>query len=587
MPLAPDPRRPAAERAIRSRRRRVFGGRLHAAFAIGLAAALAILLSALFLRIDLPVSLPFAARPLDPSTHAQIAALDTPLSITAVIGRNHPARVPAERLLDAIDKAGRTLGRPLSVSVVDPHRDFARAAGLLREFGVSSNAILFESGGRRFAIDAWDLFDSPPSPGDSSSGPAPAGPAPSSPGALPPANPAPPPSGPASSDASPAGLAPAPSAPPAMLAPSPTSLAPTSLRRLGAFRGEAACAAAIARLAARRAPVAYALAGHAERGFDDYDPLFGYSSFAREIRRQGYDLRILPMLDANGIPPDCDVLLSAAPRDALSAAEASLVSDYVMAGGRLLLLARRDVANGFEPLLGRFGISFLPYVATSPRTLTGAEVVSDSFADHPVARGMRNAAVVFNAPGVLSVHAAAPAEDTLVSWPSPHAAPAPVARAGSIVVSSRPLHFRASAVVPAPDGLRRDNASPWPDPLPGERSGLALLAAAEYGSDAADLARRTPRIVVAADPDFASNAMLGHGRNGNRNLLLSALDWLSDNPAAAAVAPADAPVRPAISRRQLALFVALSVAGLPAAVLLLGALCLAARRRHTSPKPTP
>ncbi|MGI6496659.1 MAG: Gldg family protein [Kiritimatiellia bacterium] len=296
-------------------------------------------------------------------------------------------------------------------------------------------------------------------------------------------------------------------------------------------------------------------------------PLAGYSSFAREIRRQGYDLRILPPLSASGVPADCDVLVAAGPRDTLSPGEAALVSDYVLRGGSLLLLARRDALTGLEPLLARFGVSILPYVALSPQTLTGADVVADRFAEHPITRNLHRSTVVFSSPGVLStVPPPAPG--------APRADPRPEDRYSS---------FRATAIVGSPASLRRDDTSPRPDAP--ARNGLALFVAAERGTNAVDLAFHPPRIAVAADPHLGSNAMLGRGRNGNRTLLLSALDWLASNPAADAFAPPANLQRPPLARRRKALFVALSVAGFPGAILLLGAATLARRNRKVAPTP--
>jgi hypothetical protein len=491
-----------ARRAIRRRTRRVFGARLHAAVAGGLAIALAVLLGALALRLEASYTLPFAANAPDDATLHQLALLDTPVSLTAVIERGHPASAPVRQLLRRLRKASPHL----HVRHLDPYRDVSAAADLLDTFETRVNALLFESRGQRLAIPADDLFDYADTPGNG--------------------------------------------------APRPV-----------AFRGEAVCAAALARLASARTPVAYALSGHGERDFADYDPLAGYSSFAREIRRQGYDLRILPPLSASGVPADCDVLVAAGPRDTLSPGEAALVSDYVLRGGSLLLLARRDALTGLEPLLARFGVSILPYVALSPQTLTGADVVADRFAEHPITRNLHRSTVVFSSPGVLStVPPPAPG--------APRADPRPEDRYSS---------FRATAIVGSPASLRRDDTSPRPDAP--ARNGLALFVAAERGTNAVDLAFHPPRIAVAADPHLGSNAMLGRGRNGNRTLLLSALDWLASNPAADAFAPPANLQRPPLARRRKALFVALSVAGFPGAILLLGAATLARRNRKVAPTP--
>lgn len=494
----------AARHAIRRRRRRSFGGGFHALLQCALALVVASVVSAILFRFnpDIDIAVPFSRGVLDDGTRAQIAALDAPLSITAVVERNHFGFDRIRRLLRAIRLAGVATQRELKIERVDPHRDVARAAELLEGSGVRINTVFFESQGKSLAIPVEEFFDYAVDE-------------------------------------------------------------ETGKRHPTSFRGEAVCSAAMARVASTRAPVAYALSGHGERGFDDYDPLVGYSTLAREIRRQGYDLRTLMLVDSGGVPDDCDVLVVAGPRNELVDGEADRVAAYMAKGGRLLLLQDRGRSSGLEPLLARFGIVPRPLTAVSQRTLTGYEVVVGDFARHQMVRGMDHSSAVFTSPQVLGTVAdddvARP--DALVSTTVIAAAPAD--SWGETSPDAFPRHFDQGVDV---------------------KGELPLVVAARRGTDATDTAFKEPRIVVVGDSHFGSNAALERGRNGNRDLLLNALDWLSDNPAADAFAPAADPRRPDLDRESWTLYLVLSIGVLPGAVLLVSALYVAFRRARTSPR---
>ena len=506
-PVGTDTPRPtgkAARRAIARRRWRTAGGGFHAFLQCALAFAFTAALSAIFFRFnpDLDITLPFARGVLDDGTRAQIASLDAPLEITAVVERNHFGAARVRRLLRAIRLAAHAYGRDIHTERIDPHRDVARAAALLETSEARVNSLFFKSGDRSLAVPVERLFDYAIDPDTGKS--------------------------------------------------TPTS-----------FRGEAVCAAAMASVTSARVPVAYALAGHGERDFSDYDPLVGYSTFAREIRRQGYDLRTLRLVSSDGVPDDCDVLVVAGPRDELVDGEAARISSYIAKGGRMLLLSDRGRTSGLEPLLARYGITFRPLTAVSPRTLTGYEVVVTSFPDHPSVHGMRNSAAVFTSPQVLGIGAGDGGihlEEFVKTTPI---ACAPENSWGESSPDAFPRHFD-----PGADAI-------------GE---LPLAAAASRGTSATDIDLKESRIVVIGDSHFGSNAALERGRNGNRDLLLNALDWLSGSAAADAFAPAADPRRPDLTRENWTLFLVLSVGVFPGAALLLSALYVAARNRRTSPR---
>ncbi len=498
----PADERRTTRRAVRQQRLRRWLAGSHALLGIALAVLLAGLVSLLALRLNLTLDLPNSVEPLSPGTQAQVAALEQPLTITCIVERRHPGFVPVYRLLRELARTARAARRDLTVAFIDPHRDITRAAQLMRASGAEANTLIFEREGRWTVVRLDELFDYPADP--------------------------------------------------------------AAPRRPIAFRGEATIATALARLSQTHAPTVYALAGHGERDFANYDPTTGYSTLAREIRRQGYDLRALTLAAADSIPGDCDVLIAAGPRNGLSAAEVDRVDAYLTRGGRLLLLADRDRRSGLEPILDRFGLTLTDLTAVGPQTLSGYEVVVDHFASHPVSRGMSNTAAVFVSPQIIGTRqpdAATRTDQVLVTV----VAEAPREAWGETAPEAFPRHY---------------------DPGVDCKGELALLVAVERGgSAAADVAFRPMRLVVAGDSHFGSNGLLEHGRNGNRDLLLNALDWLADGPATAAAPPSRDALRLGLSRRQWTIFTVGTAAVIPAAWLLLGALVLGLRYLRTAPRP--
>lgn len=322
------------------------------------------------------------------------------------------------------------------------------------------------------------------------------------------------------------------------------------------FHGQQVCATALAKLARPKSPVVYALSGHGERDFSSYDALTGYSDFARELSREGYVLRPLRTADA-GIPADCDLLVVAGPRFAPGQIEETALTDYLGRGGRLMLLADRSnaIPNGWEGLLARIGLKFANYTAIGADTLGGYNLLSDNFGDHPVARYLYRSAVYFVNPQVID-----PAE--------PEAGvPAPDVK---VVVSAPEKAWGESN----PDALPRHY-----DPDVDRKGALPLILAVE-GPGGATIGLPPFRAFVIGDSNFAANSLLEGGTTANRDLLLNAVNWLTEQGGATTPSSANegTALRLAISRNRQIRFWIRSVVVWPLAAILLGAVMAVVRR---------
>ncbi|MDD5706878.1 MAG: Gldg family protein [Kiritimatiellae bacterium] len=499
--------RRSLRRALWRRRRQRWSAGTHLAADLVLAAALVTLLNLLAPRLDTGWYLPGRHAALSPRARTLMASTRGVIRATALIPPSHPAFEPLRQLLRNLQNAARDAdAAKLEIVHVDPYRELARAAQLARQFDVTGWAVIFESQGRREMVMADEMYE----PGG----------------------------------------------------PTHVTERPGAGSRRRRFLGEQLCVTAIARLARPSTPVVYALSGHGERDLEDYDPLNGYADLAREIRREGYDLRALSLPQAGDVPTDCDVLLIAGARRPPSAEERARLEAYLTRGGRLLLLSdRADVLpTGWESILDCLGLRFANVTAVGAQTLAGHAMTVDTFGAHTITRDLRNTAIYFVSPQVIDI--AAPRPDASPDQPRAEiVVAAPPAAWGETNPDLTPRHF---------------------DPDVDRKGTLALVVAVERGAGTgADIGLKPLRAVVIGDSHFAVNSLLAGGRSGNRDLLLNAINWLSEGgrPTAAS-APADSgTLQFGLSRRKQLRFIVRSVVLWPLSLVILGALSYAIRHR--------
>jgi hypothetical protein len=427
------------------------------------------------------------------------------IKVSCFMDRRHPMFRPVSRLLRGMRIASRSVaGAEIVIEYVDPRWDLARAARLAAA-GVPENALLFERRRRRIVVTLDDMLMKSSAMRSREEG-----------GAR------------------------------------------GNRAGLGVFHGEAVCASAISRLSRpHERSVVYWVQGHGEVRPDDYDPLRGFSDIAREIKREGFDLRDLNLVGLGAVPDDCQVLVIAGPRYAVAAEEERLLAAFLQRGGRLLYMAVPQSRSGLEKLLEEWGIRIMPHIAASTRTLTGREVVASSFAEHVVTRGLDNASVVFGYAACLMQ-----AEDPAQGADRPKV---------TLLVQTDGQGWGESA----PDILPRvyDKHTDLTGPV-------ALAAVSERGGNvASDVHFRPTRICVFGETDFVMNGTLALRANANRDLFMNALYWLAGIDAGTASSlGGDATLVTGFERSQWIRFIVFSAVVLPAVVLLL--FCLAAWKRR-------
>ncbi|MEI7902183.1 MAG: Gldg family protein [bacterium] len=377
------------------------------------------------------------------------------IKISCSMDRRHPMFRPVSRLLRGLRQAARRVaGAEIVIEYVDPRWDLARA-GQLAAWGVPENALLFERQRRRIVVTLDEMLTRR-----------------------------------------------------SLLRAQEERGSRGDQAELGVFRGERVCAAAISRLTLPyERSVVYWLQGHGEVRFDDYDDLRGFSDIARELKRDGFELRELALPGLSQLPADCHVLVIAGARYALAAEEQNLLEAFLQHGGRLLYLVAPRVTTGVEKVLEKWGIRLTPFIAASSKTLSGQEVVITSFADHVVTRNLNNAAVVFGYATCLEA-----VTDPMVT-----------------VGADRPKVTLLAQTDAAGWGESQPDVFPRHFDSQSELHGpVAVAAVSERGGNVAkDVAFKPTRVCVIGEADFVMNGALATRANANRDLFMNAVSWLA------------------------------------------------------------
>ncbi len=472
---------PAAIQAkLRKRNRKAIFGALSCMF---LGAVLTLLVNMLALRGPHLFILPFGdVQNVSDRTREILTDSQGTIRATCMIPADSPAFRQSGRLLRSLARASSgVMGAAFEIEYVDPRRNPAGAARLAA-LGADSNGILFERGNRHVFVDLADLVTE-------------------------------------------AGKG---------------SVFEGGARRrsvMGRFLGEAACAAAIARLARPEGGRICWLTGHSEAPLTDSDPIGGYSRILREMQREGFTVSPLNLIEARGVPESCDVLLVLGPRYPLTVDERAWLDDYLNRGGRLLFTLPPTGDAGLSRLLNLWGISPTSRLALSTKTIAGAESLATRYADHPVTRNFASATLLFGAARTVEP---ASADDL----------------AGDDRLQVTPLVSIATAE--------------------GDRP--VAIASERGGQVAADLAYRPGRLIVVGETAFVSNNILAGRTTANRDFFLNCVQWLAGIDAGRSLSRgADRMLATAMTHDRWVALLAAAALGLPAFALL--AITLLGRRR--------
>lgn len=462
--------------------------KIHSFFNLVLLFFFLFLVNLICVKVDKDIPFPGVSQHLSPRAMEMLGSLSGNIKCTVLLPENNIYYSPLRKLLFDIRDA--MTNSKMDIDFINPHSSPSQAAVAVGKYGSSGWIVAFEDKGRIEKIALNDLLETatPRFTGDISTG---------------------------------SGTA--------------------------RFVGEQVLVTSLARLANPKRPVIYAVSGHGERNFSDYDSITGYSDFARELAREGYILKSATLDDTFSEP--CDMLLIAGPRNPPLANEKDVLLSYVRKGGRLLLLLDRadSIPSGWEEVLEMFGLEAANLTAVNSKTSGTYSLLVDAFGEHPVTKNLEKSAVYFINPQVFDFRTAS----------------LPESQVKTDVIADAP----ASA-------WGETNPDDWPvrfDQEIDRKNDLHLAVAVEI-SGAADLGLSVSRAIVIGDSNFGANSLMSGGRTANRDFLLNAVNWLTDS--GRATSPSNPAVgnalRLGISRHKQLRFWCISVLGWPLLTVLLG-----------------
>lgn len=277
----------------------------------------------------------------------------------------------------------------------------------------------------------------------------------------------------------------------------------------------------------------------------------GFSRLKEVIERNNYKTRTVSLLEKPEVPKDCTILMVAGPRFDYVAPVVNAVKTYVEGGGRALVMVDAPLQVGKEPvspnqplidLLAGWGV-----VANKDLVLdtsgigqifgfSAAVPLVTNYESHPIVREMKGVATAF------------PLARSLDVKPADKATAEKLFSTGDNSVATANL------------------SSPEVDPNTAKKGPFPIGAAVSYkpGGEGVE-----GRVVVTGSSGWVGNGILGF--QGNRDLFLNMLNWLSSDEDLISIRPKDPENRPLqLSRSQMQSIFYSSVILVPLAVIAAG-----------------
>ncbi len=323
--------------------------------------------------------------------------------------------------------------------------------------------------------------------------------------------------------------------------------------KLTAFQGELRFSAALLSVTQPKPLKAYFLQLHGEHNPDSEEPT-GYSSFSDVLHQNNVSFDRLSLTGTNAVPADCNLLIVAGPQTALGDEEQDKISQYLIHGGRLMVLFNDSTRNkniGLEPVLAAWGVDVGHNIVQDPKhskSANGLDIIVESFNhQHPLMNPMANGILqVFLARSIGKLEGARETADT--------------PKVEELAWTGTPAYINGSPV-------------PALQPVP-------LMAAVEKsGAKGVYNERGTTRILVTGDSMFLENRIIDSA--DNRTFAGCAINWLLDQTEllqGVGLHKVDE-FKFQLTHSQMQSVEWLFLAGMPGAILLLGGLVWL-RRRH-------
>jgi ABC-type uncharacterized transport system involved in gliding motility auxiliary subunit len=292
--------------------------------------------------------------------------------------------------------------------------------------------------------------------------------------------------------------------------------------------------------------------GSGEHGLDDTGRS-GYSGLKEAVEKSNYKTRTISLLEKAEIPKDCTILVVGGPKYEYTEPAVNAIKTFVENGGRALIMVDPPLKMGREensgsPALAKvvesWGVTLNKDLALDTSGVGQIFGLSEviplvaSYESHPIVRDLKEVATAFPLARTVEVKSG---DKTTVEK-----------------LFSTSGNSYATSNLSSPE-IRID-------PKKDRKGPLALAAAGTYktGKD-----NNQGRFVVVGSSSWAANNILKF--NGNRDLFLNMMNWLSSDEDLISIRPKEPEDRRlSLSRRQMSMIFFSSVVGFPLIVVASG-----------------
>jgi ABC-type uncharacterized transport system involved in gliding motility auxiliary subunit len=345
------------------------------------------------------------------------------------------------------------------------------------------------------------------------------------------------------------------------------------------FKGEQIFTSTLLELIERRKPKVVFTTGHGELRLDDLSPA-GLSSARDLLGKDNFELEDWGSIGETSVPEGTDLVVIAGPTSTWLAPELELLRDYLVSGGRMLVLIDPTlspteglVQTGLEGLVAEFGIDVGDNIVVDPANplpfFSAETIFVNVYDDHIITRPLDQARL----PVVLSLARSVSRGKEVEGLTVTELMRTSIDGWGETNLQSLDQVGTDDADVQGPVSLAAavSGGSEAPDP------GLEVEDEASV-STADETALDDLRMVVVGDSDFATNSQLQNMPNAT--LLSNILNWLVEREVLVGIPPKQPEqVRLSLSQSELRRIAGLVLAGLPALALALGVFIYFRRRR--------
>ncbi|MBL8920811.1 MAG: GldG family protein [Myxococcaceae bacterium] len=290
-------------------------------------------------------------------------------------------------------------------------------------------------------------------------------------------------------------------------------------RLADAAEGEQELTNALIRLQTVGEQKVYFLEGHGEipleleEGAMPQAPQPSLAKVKTAFMNEGYVCESLNLAKDNAIPQDAKVLVSAGAKSAYTEGEKRLIEQFLEEGGRFLYFAEAGYEPSLDPVLAKYGLQIDNGVIADPRVDPDQPylIVAPFYGDHvtvaPLKAGKLNL-LFFSARAIT------------------------VLREGTLQGVTA-----LNTVLTTPEAWLETKPDEDPKLDPGEKAGqLGVVAVSTRDSTAANKRSEQTRIVAFGDSQVLLDLF---ALEGDRNLVLNAMGWLSNQPKKLTIRPPD------------------------------------------------